>query len=191
MSSFYDDQAMCPKCGMTPIMASDTGPFYLYICTNKECPFETKKHEDLVPVDATAGRRESQPSPPTPRPPVEEFKRYSEDEMTRGYVSKAHNYVISLCNYTLELEKRLKAAEEIQDSWRKGCMGATNKHAIVRSLLADLVEGWKKYNSCWHSMQCPRRNNHQQECNCGYNDFTAALTAGSQYLESGEEGKKK
>ncbi len=62
MSSFYDDQVWCPKCGHTPVLPSDTGPHYLYICQNTECDFKTEKYEDLVQIDG--GSKAAPPTPP-------------------------------------------------------------------------------------------------------------------------------
>lgn len=156
MSSYNDDKVKCPGCGSSPILASDVGSHYIYVCTNREgCAFETTDYDKLIKVNP-------QPSPPTPRPDVDKMKRQASDWVEKRYPNIKHwgglmHDMSVLCDYTLDVEKRL----------------------------ADLVKAGKKHGVS-HWSWCRKSENTGVSCTCGFVEIAAALIAAEQQLGESE-----
>ena len=148
------------------------------------CPLCMQKHEEI----------QSPPTPPTPRPDVERILSNITDPDIKGgvHVPLTHE-VITVCDYTLDLEKRLREVERTL-SVRTSLLEVVTSHRdnfmveldTVNSLLADLVAAAKKRVNAGHEQECFRRispGGKDDDCICGHDELTTALTAAQQHFE--------
>ncbi len=143
----------------------------------------------------------AQPSPPTPRPDVEELQKEAEINVLDPTNGPGYRNQLSLCDYALDVEKRLKEQidKRLEQQDRRAETIAMCEHLQTRSkfadsLLADLVEAIEgmDWNDKGHNVLCRAHiDGNIGKCSCGRSEVAAALTAAKQHLESGEEGKKK
>jgi hypothetical protein len=116
-------------------------------------------------------------APPTDRPDVEGIlTAVNVFQPVDGIVPVCLIDLLSVCDYTLDLEKRLKAVtKQAQDQYILLCT-VNEKKAETDSLLADLVEACRN-NRFGHWRWCAKSENPEGHCTCGYDDLSAALTA--------------